>query len=539
MATDHDRDQPPPADFGADDEPKDDDAMFTSAIAPGTVDISLNDDEEDENPFGDEPPARQKTPTNTTNTVESSVNDESNLFQANTAPVKIDENDDDLFGVNKPTTPAPVSTPSSPKPQLYPPLSADSDAKSTTPDSQVSTPKEAATESKPPLRRSDDDVVEIVVSDPAKAGEGMSSYMTYRITTKTTLSIFKKPEFSVSRRFSDFLGLHAKLVTKHLHTGIFVPSPPEKDAIAMAQVKVSKDDAVPSDFIDRRRALLERYLNRIARNDKLLEDSDVRDFLEMPNDLPKSKDTAALSGAGVLRAFTGISNSVTKLTTKTAEQDQWFQEKQSNIIDLQVHLKHFYNQLNGLFQIRKEAGHQLKQFSTSLNHLATNEEHPSLSNALTELANLEEKLEHINNEHSYKEYSILTELIKEYISLLDMVQLAFNERIKIHHQWLNSEENLKKKRETKTKLEQSPKSADKLPQAEADIREWEGKVEHSKQEFEAISKTIKEEMEVFEQTRIDDFKKAIDDYLKNLIEQQEKILQIWDNYLPEAEKITV
>ena len=36
----------------------------------------------------------------------------------------------------------------------------------------------------------------------------MSSYLTYRITTKTTLSIFKQSEFSVNRRFSDFLGLH-------------------------------------------------------------------------------------------------------------------------------------------------------------------------------------------------------------------------------------------------------------------------------------------------------------------------------------------
>jgi len=44
----------------------------------------------------------------------------------------------------------------------------------------------------------------------------------------------------------------------------------------------------------------------------------------------------------------------------------------------------------------------------------------------------------------FKEYSILTELIKEYISLLEMVQLAFHERIKIHQQWLHAEETLKK-----------------------------------------------------------------------------------------------
>jgi len=273
----------------------------------------------------------------------------------------------------------------------------------------------------------------------------MASYMTYRITTKTTLSIFKKPEFTVNRRFSDFLGLHTKLVQKHLHLGIIIPSPPEKDSVSMAKVKISKDEALPTDFIDRRRALLERYLNRLAQHNKLIEDSDVREFLEMPNDLPKSKDTQALSGAGVLRALSNISSSVTKLTAKTSEQDQWFEEKHTVIVDLQTHLKHTYNQFSALFSHRKEAGQSLKQFSTSLNHLATIEEHPSLSAALIELANLEEKLDQISNDHSLKEYSILTELIKEYVSLLDMILLVFNERIKLHQQWLNAEETLKKK----------------------------------------------------------------------------------------------
>ena len=363
--------------------------------------------------------------------------------------------------------------------------------------------------------------------------------MVYRITTKTTLESFKKSEFSVSRRFSDFLGLHAKLVHKHLHSGLIIPSPPEKDAVGMAKVKISKEDNIPSDFIDRRRALLERYLNRLAKHDKLIADSDVQEFLELDKDLPKSKETAALSGAGVMRAFTGISNSVSKLTTKTGEQDQWFEERHTTIVELHGHLKHVYTQLNHVFSQRREAGISLRQFSTSINHLATIEEHPSLSRALAELANLEEKIDQINNEHAYKEYSILTELVKEYMSLLEMIQAAFTERIKIHQQWLNAEENLRKRREEKTKLEQSPKGADKLPQKEAEIRDWEGRVESSKKDFEQVSSTIKEEMEVFEQTRVDDFKKSIDHYWKNLIEQQEKILQLWEGYLPQANEITV
>ncbi|CAF3408984.1 unnamed protein product [Rotaria sp. Silwood1] len=565
----------PPPDVGHDDDDnntntKNDDSMFVSAISPATVDVSLSGGEDDdENPFGSST-TREKTPTNTTNTVESYVDNEKNLFQPDKKTVKVDEEDKDLFGEentsynqqpsDSPSVPivVPEKQPSTPPPtpikqetSLY---STDSSVNAGQPlqanvpfESQLSssTPtlksvlSEPSTDSKPVQKRSHENNIEITVSDPTKVGDGMSSYLTYRITTKTTLPMFKKSEFSVQRRFSDFLGLHAKLVHKHLHVGVIIPSPPEKDSISMAKVKISKDESIPTDFIDRRRALLERYLNRLVRHDKLIEDSDVREFIEMPSELPKSTNTQALSGAGVLRALTNISNQVTKITTKKTEQDQWFEEKHIFIDDLHKHLKNLYNQFNTLFSQRKEAGHALKIFSISLNHLATTEEHPLLSSALIELANLEEKLDQVHNEQALQEYSILTELIKEYVSLLEMVQLAFHERIKVHQQWLNAEETLKKKRETKTKLEQSPKGADKLPQAEMEIRDWDGKVVRSKEDFEKISTTIKQEMDVFEQTRIDDFKKAVDSYLNDLLEEQNKILQIWEGYLPEANKIIV
>lgn len=363
--------------------------------------------------------------------------------------------------------------------------------------------------------------------------------MTYRITTKTSLAMFKKPEFSVNRRFSDFLGLHNKLVHKHLSAGVIIPSPPEKDSFAMAKVKISKEESIPSDFIDRRRSQLERYLNRLAHHTKLVQDPDFRDFIEMPSDLPKSTNTQALSGAGVLRALSNLSNSVTKLTTKTSEQDQWFEEKYSYILDLHTQIKQLYNHFNTLFNQRKEAGLALKQLATSLNHLATIEEHTLLSSALIELANVEEKIEQINLDHSVKEYSMISELFKEYVSLLEMVQLTFQERIKIHQQWLTAEDTLKKKRETKIKLEQTPKGADKLPQTEMEINEWEGKVVRGKEDFEQISTSIKEELEVFEQTRVDDLKQGINTYLKQLLDQQEKILEIWESYLPEVNKINV
>lgn len=76
-----------------------------------------------------------------------------------------------------------------------------------------------------------DEFIEISITEPQKIGEGMGAYMAYRVTTRTNIPHFKKKEFSVTRRFSDFLGLHDKLTDKYLKVGRIIPPAPEKSVI--------------------------------------------------------------------------------------------------------------------------------------------------------------------------------------------------------------------------------------------------------------------------------------------------------------------
>ena len=69
----------------------------------------------------------------------------------------------------------------------------------------------------------------------------MSSYMTYKVSTKTNVNYFKKSEMSVDRRFSDFLGLHDKLSEKYLQNGRIIPPAPDKSVVGMTRVKMSKE----------------------------------------------------------------------------------------------------------------------------------------------------------------------------------------------------------------------------------------------------------------------------------------------------------
>lgn len=167
-----------------------------------------------------------------------------------------------------------------------------------------------------------DKFIEVKISDPIKIGDGMSSYMTYKVQTKTNYPVFKQQDFEVNRRFSDFLTLYEKLKVKHVPNGRLLPAAPEKDALGTAKVKISKDDSSqPNDFLEKRKISLERFLNRLAKHKVLKLDPDFRDFLTN-QDAIKAINTSAISKIGMLNMLKLVNETVNKITTKMEETDQ-------------------------------------------------------------------------------------------------------------------------------------------------------------------------------------------------------------------------
>lgn len=108
----------------------------------------------------------------------------------------------------------------------------------------------------------------ISVGDPHKVGDLTSSHTEYSVTTKTTSKGYRKPEFNVSRRYRDFLWLYNQLHNNN--PGVIIPPPPEKQAVGRFE----------ADFVESRRAALERMLNKSATHPILQHDSDLKLFLE-------------------------------------------------------------------------------------------------------------------------------------------------------------------------------------------------------------------------------------------------------------------
>ncbi|XP_012262040.2 sorting nexin-2 isoform X2 [Athalia rosae] len=388
---------------------------------------------------------------------------------------------------------------------------------------------------------SSDVFLKITITSPQKVGEGMGAYVAYRVETRTNMRIFRKQSFSVVRRFSDFLGLHDKLTAKYLRNGRIIPPAPEKSVIGMTKIKMSGDksqehNSSSTEFIERRRAALERYVNRTAAHPVLSIDPDFREFLEADMELPKATNTSALSGAGVMRLFNKVGETVNKITYKMDENDSWFEEKTTQIDSLDTQLRALHSAVDNLTNQRRELANCTGATARSVAVLGHGEPGASLGRALAQLAETLEKVEIVRRAQSNSDLYQYGEMLRDYVALIGAIKDAFHERVKVFQNWQHAQLMLNKKREQKAKLEQSGRS-DKSSQAVTEVIDWEAKVKRGQLEFDNISRMIKKEVERFELVRVDDFKKQLIEYLEAMLQHQNQLIKHWESFLPEARAV--
>ncbi|KAK3098120.1 hypothetical protein FSP39_016301 [Pinctada imbricata] len=478
--------------------------------------------------------------------VKPDINSEDLFGEADGEDVKLDSDsepdEEESSGAPLPSmepaepSPAPAEQKSAPTGEETPKLSVSETLTSSTCKEKVTAPPQTKRKDTSGSEGEDQYTISIKVTEPSKVGDGMGAYMTYKVITKTTIPAFRKPELCVPRRFSDFLGLHSKLQEKHVSGGVIIPPAPEKSVIGMTKIKMSKEESNAADFIERRRAALERYLNRTASHPILRVDPDFRDFLERDSELPKATSTSALSGAGVLRFIHKVGDAVEKIAFKMDESDEWFEEKQLQVEGLESQLRKLHSSLESLTHHRRELSSMTSQFAKSTAMLGNVEEHTALSRALSQLAETEERIETVHADQADHDFFVMSELCKDYVALLGAVKEVFHERVKIYKVWKEAESTLNKKRENKTKLELANKT-DKIPQAKQEIADWEQKVDKGKDDFEKISQAIRKEVARFDKHRVEDFKTSVVTYLEQLMENQQRIIKCWEAFLPEAKAI--
>ncbi|OZC08907.1 hypothetical protein X798_03994 [Onchocerca flexuosa] len=381
--------------------------------------------------------------------------------------------------------------------------------------------------------------IEIVIKEFEKKGEGIGAYIVYKVVTTTqNMQGYRDREYVVWRRFSDFLGLHEKLVEKYFYRGYLVPAAPEKSIAAFTRTKMnaSVDDNTNNEFAERRARGLQRFCMRIARHPKLMFDCDFRDFLTMTASLPKANSTVALSSAGVKRMFKTVGDVFSKMAFHMDENDRWFEAAQQQMEDMEQNLNKLLRAVESLSSYRRELISGTDSFSKALSMLSSCEENTSLARCLSHLTETYENIDQLHGIQSDKDCALLAEGISEQLQIIYTLKELFFERVKIWQNWQGAQQNLTRKREMKARYELSGRT-DKTNQIIEELNSAEKAVDEVEKEFSEVSKIIREEYEMFLVGRKNDMNNMFKQYLQELLETQQQLLKYWETFAPETQSI--
>ncbi|CAH8589652.1 unnamed protein product [Heterobilharzia americana] len=370
----------------------------------------------------------------------------------------------------------------------------------------------------------------VKVTSPAKVGEGISSYIVYRVNTQ-----FLEKEFSVLRRFSDFLGLYERLVAKYLPEGVIVPPVPSKDMLATTKVKISKDASAENEFVERRRMALERFLTRVLAHEVLRADEDLREFLQYDGELRRATNTQLLSGAAAIKVMKNIGDAIGKLTYKVDDPEEFFFQKADELDSWEKQLKRLYSALLCLVSGDNELASAKAGLSRSILLLANVEENTGLAQALHHLAETEGHVAELHALQAEAHTCHLAEYAREILGMVQACKDVLSERVRIYRTWKTAEANLRSKREQKIRMEMSAKNDNKkMAVIVMELEELENRVDQAQHKFNNISENIKKEFQNFDLNRFTYFKQATTEYLELLLQIQMKILENWEKYLSHA-----
>ncbi|KJH40801.1 Vps5 like protein [Dictyocaulus viviparus] len=350
-------------------------------------------------------------------------------------------------------------------------------------------------------------------------------------TTTATAESTTIINFAWDIRITDFErkgdGMNAYIVYKLVTKAENVPGVSDRTYEAASDPATSREVAV------RRARQLERFIKRVVQHPRLGVDCDVRDFLTMETELPRSSQTSTLSGAGFKRVFKSVGDVLSKMAFHMEEGDRWFEQTQSHVEELDEHLRKLLHLSETLTSTRRELASAQENMSKGLSMLASCEESTSLARALSHLTETEENAAALWSKQSDMDSIRFTESLSEYVGLVGALKDLFAERVRVWQNWQSAKQNLVRKREQKARLELSGKN-DRAVSLKDEMEEAIRRMDQLEAEFSDLSNLIHEEIGRFEVQRRHDMRQMFIDYFDSLIQTHTEITKEFDWHLPHS-----
>ncbi|XP_030852262.1 sorting nexin-30 isoform X1 [Strongylocentrotus purpuratus] len=368
----------------------------------------------------------------------------------------------------------------------------------------------------------------IKVDDPMRHTGKMESFVSYRVTTKTTRSSFDNPEYSVRRRYQDFLWLRQKLA--EVQPTHLVPPLPEKQSMRL--------DRFAPEFLAARRRALHKFLERISEHPVLSFNENLQVFVtakELTAHRRQSMSLMSRMGSSLRTTTTAalLRNRSPEFTVM-GEYVQMLGEKLGSIERISLRI----------LQESKDYVSELKTYSPAF-RLWSNSE-TELTTPLSKMADgVEICTQSIEDQNTYqetdflpfvKEYSLYTESIKTVLKKRDQFQME--------HELAVEELNKKKNEREQVKIsDQNYSFGAIMGKDPADVKEAKSgrivsKIEQLQKEVEVFSDRaecanadLKADMERWHHNRRKDMKDMLSGMAYQQIMSNTGILQAWEDVI--------
>ncbi|XP_015973793.1 sorting nexin 2A [Arachis duranensis] len=430
------------------------------------------------------------------------------------------------------------------------------------------------------------DYLYIFVSDPQKEQETSASlvpgaattFYTYLITTRTDLPEFgsSTSEFAVRRRFRDVVTLSDRLAESY--RGYFVPVRPDKSTVE-SQVMQKQE------FVEQRRAALEKYLRKLAAHPVIRRSEELKLFLEAKGRLPLQKSTDVASrmldgavklpkqlfgsevatagelsevvqpakgGRDLLRIFKELKQSVTNdwggSKPLVVEEDKEFLERKEKLVEFEQQLSGVSQQAESLVKHQQDMGETMGELGLAFVKLTKFETEEAIFDSqrtrASDMRNVATAA--VKASRLYRELNTQTikhlDKLHEYLGTMLAVNNAFADRASalLTVQTLSSElaslnSRIEKLEVASSKIFGGDKSRmRKIEELKEAIRVTENAKTCADREYERIKENNRSELERINKERHDDFLSMLRGFVVNQAGYAEKMAAVWEKLAEET-----
>ncbi|KAL6526869.1 hypothetical protein OROGR_015959 [Orobanche gracilis] len=411
--------------------------------------------------------------------------------------------------------------------------------------------------------------LKISVSDPQREHEisgslvpGGNTYFSYLITTFTNRPEFNGTEFNIRRRFKDVVALADRLAENY--RGFFIPLRPDKSVV---EGQVMQTD----EFVEQRRAALEKYLRRLASHPVISTSEELRVFLEAPKKLPltstadvesrmydgpadmsEGQTQLARGGMDFLRIFKELKQTVTNdwggAKPLIVEDDKDFLDRKEKLQDFEQQLVSVSQQAESLVKAQQDIGETMGQLGLAFVKLTKFETEEAIYDSqraramdMKNVATAAVKASRLYRELNSQTVKHLDK-VHEYLGVMLAVNNAFSDRSSafLTVQTLLSDlsslySRIEKLEAASSKIFGGDRSRiRKIEELREIVRVTEDAKNSAMGEYERIKQNNRSEIERLEKERNDDFVNMLKGFIVNQAGYAEKMANVWDTVAHET-----